>query len=67
MRDNELHSVFLPSLNSYIYVYLSDKTTDMQCALVQARLCPDETYMYLVSNQVLKKSLFNTCSIFHAM
>ena len=45
IRDNELHSIFLPSLDSYIYVYLSDKTTDMQCALVQARLRPDETYM----------------------
>ena len=45
IRDDEIHSVFLPSLNSYIYVYLSDKTTDMQCALVQARLRPDKTYM----------------------
>ena len=26
-----------------IYVYLTDKTTDMQCALVQDRLLPDET------------------------
>ena len=78
IRDNELHSIFLPSLNSYIYVYLSGKTTDMQCALVQARLPVDKTcniriminVPYLVSDQVLKKSLFfsfSTYSIFHAM